>query len=146
MDWEELETFPSDTAPNLSDLLLVRQLQAREEPLHWSLFICKENTPGSVSQVCGDSVAMVHHHATNISILSSDSYHDSFIIAKINDEQAQRVRHWATVEPPPKAADAASVYENCQGWVIRVIQRLVGEEIVQSSWLEEARRLQELVI
>jgi hypothetical protein len=74
---------------------------------------------------------MMHHvHAEPVKLFLSASFLDSFTIAHLTEAQAARVRHWATQEPPPSAPTLAAVTENCQGWVVRVVKRLIEEGIV----------------
>lgn len=127
------------------ELKLVRQEQITGEPYHWSLFLAHEGQPGDVFQVKGDAVAMHYAHDNNTNILCSQSYKDSYIIARPTEHQAARVRYWATHEAAPRASNQAAVRENCQGWTIRVIRRLVTEEIVQQQWVDTAVSLQQPV-
>ena len=88
---------------------------------------------------------MRHTHANNVNIMGSLSYKDSFIIARPTENQGARVHYWATHEAPPSAPNQAAVTENCQGWTIRVIRRLVGEGIVEQKWVDVAVDLQQPV-
>lgn len=76
---------------------------------------------------------MHHIHANNTDVPSSQSYKDSYIIARPTEHQAARVRYWATHEPAPRAPNQAALREDCQGWAIRAIRRLVTEGIVQQE-------------
>ena len=125
------------------ELKLVRQQQITGEPDHWSLFLAREGQPGVVFQVKGDALTMHYAHANNINVLSSQSYKDSYIIAKPTEHQAARIRYWATHEAAPRAPNQAAIRENCQGWTIRVIRRLVTEGIVQQKWVNTAVSLQQ---
>lgn len=127
------------------ELKLVREEQIPGEPHHWSLFLAGEGEPGAVFQVRGDAIAMHHEHLYDTDVLSSESYKDSYIIARPTEHQAARVRYWATYEPAPSAPNQAAVRENCQGWTIRVIRRLVTEGVVQQKWVDTAVGLQEPV-
>ena len=140
----EADSFPS-TGPSPLELKLVRQEQSPGEPLHWSLFLAGEGQLGTVFQVRGDAVTMHYTHIHDTDVLRSHSYKDSYIIARPTEQQAARVRHWATHEVPPSAPNQAAVSENCQGWSIRVMRRLVEEGIVQLSWVDTAVSLQEPV-
>lgn len=132
---------PSETNPLL--LMLVRQRQSPGEPLHWSLFLASEGQRGDVFQVKGDAIAMNYVHTANDNLLSSESFEDSYIISRPNQQQSTRIRYWATHEHPPSAPNQAAVQENCQGWTIRVMARLIAENIVASNWGNFARGLQE---
>ncbi|KAL8942321.1 MAG: hypothetical protein Q9211_001438 [Gyalolechia sp. 1 TL-2023] len=145
-EWKILDDLPPTAAIASSpmELKLVRQEQTAGEPYHWSLFLAPEGKPGDVFQVKGDAVGMHYVHA-EFDILRSLSYTDSYIIALPTEDQALRVRYWATHEPPPRAPNQAAVTENCQGWTVRVIRRLVEEGIVQQKWLNTAVSLQEPV-
>ena len=125
------------------ELKLALQRQAYGEPNHWSLFLSLEGRPGTVYQVKGDATAMHYAHAFNINLLNSTSYITSYILAKPTEQEAALVDYWAYREPPPSAPTQAAVHENCQGWIIRVLRRLVEERIVQQDWLDFAVNLQE---
>ena len=88
---------------------------------------------------------MKYVHASNIDLVSSTSYKDSFVLALPNEQDAGRVRYWATREPPPSAPNQAAVRENCQAWVIRVVARLVEEGIIHKSWLSRIKEMQQPV-
>lgn len=135
--WIEQDGIPPAEPPP-TILHLVRQDQAPGEPDHWAIFLAYEGERGTVLQVKGDAVAMRYHHAEKINIMGSSSYKDAYMIAELNNEQVARVHYWATHETPPSAPDQAAVHENCQGWTIRVIGRLVAEGIVQQKWLDFA--------
>ena len=53
------------------ELSLVRQEQSIGEPHHWLLLLARENQPGKVSQVKGDTVAMRHTYANDVNVLNS---------------------------------------------------------------------------
>ena len=69
---------------------------------------------------------MHHAHVDGNNVLVSDGYKASYIIARPTEEQVAKVHYWATYEPRPSAPNQAAVQENCQGWTIRVIGRLVA--------------------
>ena len=104
-----------------------------------------EGQPGTVFQVKGDSTAMHHVHTEDVNIVSSSSYKDSYIMAQPTEQQAAKIRYWATHETPPSAPNQAAVQENCQGWVIRVINRLVAEGIVQQQWQNFAMSIKQSI-
>lgn len=131
--WVQLDSPPPAGSPPM-ELKLVRQRQTPGEPDHWAIFLSHEGQPGAIFQVKGDSTAMHFVHTDNVNVLSSNSYKDSYIIAQPTEQQAAKIRYWATHETPPSAPNQAAVQENCQGWVIRVINRLVTEGIVQQKW------------
>lgn len=143
-EWKEADSPPPTESPPV-ELQLVREEQTTGEPNHWSLFLAREGQPGDIFQVQGDAIAMHHAHLNNTNILISQSYKDSYIIARLNEHQAEKLRHWADQEAPPGAPNQAAVRENCQGWTIRVIRRLVTEGIVEQKWVDSAVSLQEPV-
>lgn len=141
--WVKVESPPPVESPLL--LMLVRQKQADGEPFHWSLFLAREGSRGVAFQVKGDAIAMHYAHATNVDLLGSESFQDSYIMARPNEQQVARIRYWANATPPPSAPNQAAVQENCQGWTIRVIAHLISEQIVGQNWAAAARRLQQPV-
>jgi len=142
--WERGDSPPPDGESPV-ELKLVRQDQSPGEPYHWSLFVAREEELGALFQVKGDALAMHYAHAYSTNVLNSQSYKDSYIIAQLTEDQTARVRYWASHETAPRAQNQAAVMENCQGWTVRVIQRLVAEGIVQQKWLDAAVSLQQPV-
>ena len=142
-EWEVIDSPPSGSAP--LELKLVREFQLPGEPHHWSLFLAYENQSGTVFQVRGDAVDMHFAHLENEDVLRLEGYNDSYIIARPTEQQARRVQHWANHEEPPSARNQAAVRENCQGWSIRVMRRLVAEGIIEGKWVDTAQSLQEPV-
>jgi hypothetical protein len=66
---------------------------------------------------------------------------------ELSEEQFQRVNEIAWEEKPPSAPSRAAVTETCHGWVLRVVGRLVQEEIVpermagmSSGYMDAIRR------
>ncbi|KAF2470255.1 uncharacterized protein BDR25DRAFT_303803 [Lindgomyces ingoldianus] len=122
-------------------LSLVRQRQPEPQGHHWLLFISREGHAGTVYQVKGDHTFMVYKHKENIDIVNSASFQDIFHLAQLDQSRTQRVQHWVNQEPPPRAASQAEVTETCQSWTLRVICRLIDEEIVQGEWHERLRQM-----
>lgn len=142
--WVPVATSSSTPTQSATlNLMLVRQRQSPGEPCHWSLYVACEGQIGTVYQVKGDAIGMRYIQASDIDPTTSASYKDSFNIAQLTPEWAQRVAYWANNETPPSAQTQAAVRENCQGWTIRVMERLVQEGIVAQNWLTQARNLQE---
>ncbi|KAK2779772.1 hypothetical protein FQN52_002370 [Onygenales sp. PD_12] len=141
--WEPYESQPQPAAGTPPLLLgVVRHEQQDRDPLHWSLFLAEEGKPGKVYQVTGDSTFMVYAHGNDINELDADGFHDFHQIAELGDEsKTGRVEYWANNEPPPRAESQAHAKENCQGWTIRVVRRLIAEGIVHEKWDEALRRL-----
>lgn len=133
--WVELD-IPPWTGQSPKELKLVRQWLAPGKPDHWLLFLTHEGdyNEGTSFQVKGKATAMHHDHRTGIDVEISKSFKDAHLIAQPNTQQVKRVWYWATNEPPPSAPNQAAVQENSQGWIIRVIERLVAEGIVQQNW------------
>ena len=144
--WAAVARAPSgSSSQSPTELKLVRQRQAKGEPDHWSLLINRESERGEAFQVKGDATAMRYAHATNVDILTSTSYKDSFTVAQLDEQKAGRVRYWANQEAPPQAQTQAAVVENCQGWAIRVLKRLKDEDIVTQEWVTRAEQMKEAV-
>ena len=143
-EWKGADDSPP-TGNSPVELKLVRQEQTTGAPYHWSLFLAPEGQLGVEFQVRGDAVAMHYAHDNHSNVLNSQSYIDSYIIARPTEHQATRERYWATREEAPSAPNQAAVRENCQGWTVRVIQRLVTEGIVHQKWVGTAVSLQQPV-
>lgn len=140
----DLPPEPAEGDPPLV-LMLVLERQAEGEPKHWYLFVAPEGRPGSVYQVTGDATFMRYEVQRDASPLGSESYHTSYVLARLGEGQEDAVRSCAEAEAPPSAESRASVRENCQGWAIRVLRRLRGEGIVSEGWVEFAEGIEEPV-
>ncbi|KAI1910048.1 hypothetical protein LOZ12_004721 [Ophidiomyces ophidiicola] len=111
------------------------------EPLHWALFVARENQPGQVYEVTGDAEHMTYNSPPDlVQILDSESLKDIYFIASVTEKQAAIVKQIADQEPPPRAASRKEVKENCQGWVLRVLSRLVEKGFVDRAKLEMANQ------
>ena len=77
---------------------------------------------------------MRYAFAQNINLFNSLSFRDHYELATLSETQAERVKYCADQEVPPSAPNQAQVTENCQGWTVRVIRRLIQEGIVAESW------------
>ncbi|OJD12309.1 hypothetical protein AJ78_07075 [Emergomyces pasteurianus Ep9510] len=144
--WIESEALDSNltSLDHALHLSLIQHKQAEGEPNHWSLFVARENEAGPVYQVTGDAECMSYQPSpvpTNIP--SSESFLNAYDLAVVTDAQALIVKEVAENEPPPKAENRQAVVENCQGWTVRVIAKLVAKGIVGSAKLEMARSMVE---
>lgn len=142
--WQPVLPVPS-LAPDSNLLILVLENQADGEPKHWFLFVGPEEGPGTIYQVTGDATFMRHETFEVASPVRSESYHTSYVLARLEKGQADVVRSCAEGESPPRAVDRASVKENCQGWTIRVVKRLRDAGIVSGEWVTFAEGLEEPV-
>lgn len=139
MEWIEVQEAP----PTLDEpiyLSLVRETQLGDAPDHWLLFVGRDGQTGKAYQVTGDAEFMSYVEDIR-RVELSDDFKDSYQLATITQEQAEEVREVAKSEVPPKAKDRASVVENCQGWAVRVVERLVGMGIVGREKLGMMRGL-----
>lgn len=137
-EWEMVQPEP-EPEPEVDPLYLyvVQQLQAPGEPLHWALFVAKEQGSGTVYQVKGDNTFMQYRHASKVDLRNSQSFYNAYQMCEINDNGIGWVKYHANHVPPPQAPNRASVTENCQTWVVRVLRELqtvnvVDEEAVDS--------------
>lgn len=129
--------------PEPHTLNLVLENQAEGEPKHWFLFVGPEDGLGTVYQVAGDATFMRYESFEVSSLLRSESYHTSYVLARLAVSQEDVLRSCAEGEAPPCAVDRASVTENCQGWTIRVLRRLHDAEVVGGEWVTFAEGLEE---
>ncbi|ODH47993.1 hypothetical protein GX48_05925 [Paracoccidioides brasiliensis] len=74
-------------------------------------------------------------------ILQSVSFSNACNLAVITDAQALIVKQVAENKPPLRAVSQQAVVENCQGWTVRVIAKLVARGVVDSARLEMARSM-----
>ncbi|OJJ84027.1 uncharacterized protein ASPGLDRAFT_375059 [Aspergillus glaucus CBS 516.65] len=127
-------------------LSLSLESQSPSEPNHWSLFLARENAPGKLYQVTGDAESMTYEPSIqDVDITTAENFFTLYQLAEISEEQAGIVREIAEGEMPPKAENRAAVGENCQGWCVRVLGRIVGRGIVGREKVEMARGLMEPV-
>ncbi|PKY05772.1 hypothetical protein P168DRAFT_289203 [Aspergillus campestris IBT 28561] len=151
--WTETTTShpsPSNNPPTTQSpplyLSLVQHAQDDDEPLHWSLFIAYENQPGHEYQVTGDAEHMTYQPSkTHTDVVNSDWFLTLYNLAIITEEQSEAVKQVAESEQPPWANNRREVTENCQGWTVRVIARLVDIGIVPIEKLEMAKSMVEPV-
>ena len=57
----------------------------------------------------------------------------------------ERVRYWSLLEIPPAARSQREVEENCQGWCLRVVERLVEDGFVEKRWIWSLRGMMQAV-
>ncbi|KAJ5748825.1 uncharacterized protein N7511_010521 [Penicillium nucicola] len=119
-------------------LSLIHHAQGPGEPFHWSLFVAHENHPGSVYQVKGDAEFMTYEPEDSVDETQAESFSTLYQLAVVSEEQARVIKQVAECEPPPHAPNRQYVIENCQGWSVRVIAKLVERGIVPPVKLEMA--------
>ncbi|KAM5430571.1 hypothetical protein McanCB21832_006416 [Microsporum canis] len=141
--WAEYRPEDSLPPPGRSlDLSLVHHAQGPGEPLHWALFVGPENQPGMVYEVKGDAEFMTYQPPSGpVDVTRSASFSTMYRLAALSEQQAAVVREVADSEVPPRAPNRQSVKENCQGWAVRVIARLVDRGIVPAAKLQMAESM-----
>ncbi|CAI7580249.1 unnamed protein product [Penicillium glandicola] len=154
-EWTEDKSNPEELQPPVENphlyLYLVQAEQAPGEPNHWALFLADENEPdyGYVYQVTGDAEDMKYEPSVEkVNVVDAGLTSNVYTLAVVSQEQARAaklVKQAADEELPPQAENRKSVTENCQGWTVRVIDRLVKEKIVMPQKLELARSLMQAV-
>ncbi|KAI1965381.1 hypothetical protein LOZ58_001228 [Ophidiomyces ophidiicola] len=92
---------------------------------------------------CNLQLLLVRHDQAPVQILDSESLKDIYFIALVTEKQAAIVKQIADQEPPPRAARRKEEKENCQGWVIRVLSRLVEKGFVDRAKLEMAKSMEQ---
>ena len=80
-----------------------------------------------------------------VNLLLAEDFANIYHLAIVTEQQGAIVRQVAEQELPPRAPNRQSVTENCQGWAVRVIAKLVELGIVPAAKLEMARSLQQPV-
>lgn len=133
-DWEEVEAPPEEERAVY--LYVVQESQADGEPNHWSLFVAPEQGPGNVFQVTGDRTFMYYSHMVNANIRVSETYLNAYQIATLDQNGTAWVDYYANNTAPPQAADRASVIENCQGWLVRVLRALQAKGVVKEKTVD----------
>lgn len=148
-EWTEVEKPPTDENEPPSTtrhLSVVAEHQADNEPKHWYLFSHIPNAMGTgagqVWSVTGDAELMHYDHAEDVDRMSSEAFAWHQVLSKdLSKEQLARVDQIARTESPPSAPSRAAVTENCQGWAIRVLRRLVDEKIVEEKAVDILQKL-----
>ncbi|OQE45878.1 hypothetical protein PENCOP_c001G08013 [Penicillium coprophilum] len=156
-EWTEDTSNPDELKPPVENphlyLYLVQAKQAPGEPNHWALFLADENEPdyGYIHQVTGDAADMKYEpSAAKINVMDAGLglCANVYTLAVVSQEQARAarlVKEAADSEPPPRAENHKALTENCQGWTVRVIEKLVEEKIVMPQKLEVVRSLMQEV-
>ncbi|GAM91424.1 hypothetical protein ANO11243_094740 [Dothideomycetidae sp. 11243] len=138
-DWTRVDAVvDQEEISEAYQLSVVAEHQAPGEPKHWALFCHRPHAtgtgPGTVWQVTGDAEHMVPKNLEDTDALRSPDFAWHQVLNEnLSVEQratAERVVHF---EPAPRAPSRAAVTENCQGWVVRVVQRLELEGIVKTG-------------
>lgn len=137
-DKNEPKPVPQDADSHLY-LSLIHEKQNEGEPLHWSLYVAHENQPGHSYQVTGDAELMSYVPSMDVvDATKSESFLTLYQLAALTEQQAMVVKEVADNEPPPRAVNRQAVVENCQGWAVRVIAKLVEKGIVLEGKLKMA--------
>ncbi|RAK99905.1 uncharacterized protein BO80DRAFT_476881 [Aspergillus ibericus CBS 121593] len=143
------DTPPSALAsgPEPVYLSLIREAQGPGEPHHWALFVARENQSGYVYQVKGDAEFMSYEPSEGVVGLEVlEGRVDVFVLGVLEAGRGEEmVRRVAGEESPPKARSRREVRENCQGWVVRVLERLVGAGVLGEEKLGMVRGMMEPV-
>ncbi|GKZ26041.1 hypothetical protein AbraIFM66951_003220 [Aspergillus brasiliensis] len=136
-EWLEYQPTTPDPQPsNTNNTYIISLLQTKQgpgEPLHWSLFVARENQPGRVYQVTGDAEFMVYEPEEGVELSSIEDLCNVFVLGEVDEDGARVVESVAGSEVPPRARCRREVKENCQGWVVRVVERLVGMQLVKGE-------------
>jgi hypothetical protein len=142
--------------PDWWTLFLVRFYQFPEEPLHWSLVISPTDDPGPLSapyvssvenqvlrrtfilEVRGEPEQMFYNEVKeykHVSLL--EDVHSIYELVKFGvdfagtkEDTFDMVRSAAKETECPKARNRREATENCQGWCVRVVERLVKKGVV----------------
>lgn len=99
-----------------------------------------------VLQVRGDAVYMTHEHDEQAEIFRYASFRDALDLGVAVTERERGVVWEAACQTlPPRAATQREVVENCQGWTVRVVQRLVELGMVSAEKVEMLKGMMEPV-
>lgn len=145
---DEIEgnTLSKDAYHEPCYLSLILEEQNPGEPNHWSLFVAREDMAGFAYAVTGDAEYMTYQPSKDaIKLWLSPSFLASYQLAALTEQQAMLVKDIAEHETPPRAINRQSVNENCQGWTVRVIAKLVESGVVPSAKLQMARSMMQPV-
>lgn len=125
-------------------LTLVRQRLSQSAPLHWCLLVAPGGGPGDVYQVRGgDPTFMPLVFVQSKGISSFDDYHDSFTLARLNDEQEYGIWRASGFHVPLYTSFGEALTENSQDWAIQFLEDLRDDGIVSEERLEFVMGLKE---
>ncbi|PYI01574.1 hypothetical protein BO78DRAFT_378769 [Aspergillus sclerotiicarbonarius CBS 121057] len=131
-------TSEHENNPEPIYLSLIREAQGPGEPHHWALFVSPENKPGYVFQVKGDAEFMSYEPSVGrVGLGVFEGSVQVFVLGSLEEGGVEVVRRVAEGEEPPRARCRKEVRENCQGWVVRVLERLVGLGVLGSRGEEK---------
>lgn len=120
--------------------------KVQESPPHWCLFVAAKGQPGKVYEDSEDAEYMIYQPSTEpIDITKFTIFLTLYQLAVMKEQQEMLVKQVADIGPPPQALNREPITDNCQGWVVRVITKLVERDIVPSSKLEMARSMMQPV-
>lgn len=146
-EWEMVEAPPQpEEAANDPDplcLYLVMKNQAEGELRHWCLFVGRETGPGTVYQVTGDNTFMHYQHEADEDIRNSDEFYTAYQLCELSDDGLRLLDGIVHRVPPPQAENRASVTENCQTWVIRVLRELQSSHVVDEGTVDSMEAMLE---
>ncbi|PSN66345.1 hypothetical protein BS50DRAFT_412865 [Corynespora cassiicola Philippines] len=157
------EPVKADLAsPEWFTLHLCRFRQLPGEPLHWAIVLaptnpkyskqepctsCKKFCAASgfmrrtlIFEVCGDPVHMIANWQYSwgpVSLL--EDLEDAFELAKIPISKERELKLLVNGIEPPKAQDPREVSENCQGWCVRVLEKMAEDGLVGKEKVGMAR-------
>ena len=84
-----------------------------------------------------------YKYEENIDILKSINLRDAFQLASLTSSGARWVEFYANAEHPPRAVNRALDTENCQGWTVRVLERLAAQGVVTTDWIISVKAMLE---
>ncbi|KAM4059899.1 hypothetical protein HRG_002481 [Hirsutella rhossiliensis] len=137
--WTPVEApVAQEPEPPTRYLSVMVEHQAEGEPKHWYLLSHQTDPAGAgkgqVWQVTGDAECMYYRHTPDVDGFNSDSFAWHQVLnSNLSHSQFATVDRIARAEPAPLAVNRAAVTENCQGWVMRVLRRLMDVGIVKES-------------
>ncbi|KAF2468718.1 uncharacterized protein BDR25DRAFT_230654 [Lindgomyces ingoldianus] len=156
--WKPIQSAPPAKSLTAEDaayltLYLVRYYQSPEEPLHWALAISPTQEFGghinftAILEVRGDTESMYFNPCTEyVPVSLLPDLHSVYSLTKMNLEDSRKVKEIAELEPPPHAPNRKEIKENCQNWCVRVVQKLVEHNMVDSKHVTSMKELMEPIL
>jgi hypothetical protein len=81
----------------------------------------------------------------DIDIAVAEDFYDYYELAKLDDQGKELLLSAVEIEDAPQAPTQKEVKENCQGWVLRVVERLVNAGVVERRWVSSLTQMMERV-
>jgi hypothetical protein len=81
----------------------------------------------------------------NIDIILADDFYDIYEFARLDESGKELLLNAVEIEDAPRESTQKEMKENCQGWAVRVVERLVKGGVVEDRWMDGLTKMMERV-